>query len=179
MNGAAAAGLAVAIPDVFAPLGYLAAAVGLLGVSRSVADRTPRLAALGTGLSLVGIAGWAVVAAATFASALLAPLAAVSLVPLPVQLAVLVSMVLGYAVVGSASRRAGGHSRAASASLVVPAVLFVVLFGSALATDVDPALGAALIGAGQTVAHLAIGVTLDTQPVADDVAVGAGDSVTG
>lgn len=163
-------------PDVFGPLGYLLALVGLLGLYPALVDRTPRMVRFGAVVAAVPLLGWIAITIATMAEAV-----GVLGTPLAVLFGSLfvvhvVTLVLTYVVFGVACVRAGGHWRPAGLLLLAPPALLASLVVGAAVLG-DSTTGAFVIGSLQAVVHLSIGGVLragaaSTGPWVGDAALG-------
>lgn len=148
--------------DVFGPTGYVAAILGLYGVYPTLAAQThrlPRLAALLAGLVAPG---WALIAGWNFGAAagLLPP--QTDVLPGAFFVAVILTTLVVYLLFGIASLQAGGQTRPFGLLLLAPAGLFLLLLVGGSLLSLNAAVGGVIIGAGQALAHGAIGGTLLT-----------------
>ncbi len=146
-------------PDVFAPLGYLLATIGLLVFSRSSVREHPGLMAIGRVSGSVLALGWmffAIWALGAWAGAL-EP--AVEFLPGVAYLGLYGAMVVTYSVFGLAAARAEVPSRTVGILLLIPAVLIALLVVG-MGVIGNAAVGAFLVGTAQSLTHLAIGGAL-------------------
>lgn len=158
-------------PDVFGPLGYLLALVGLLGLYPALVDRTPTVARVAAVVALVPLVGWAAISIATLAGA-----AGVLGTSLPglfggFFLVHMAALFLTYVLFGVASLRAGVHARTVGVLLLVPPVLLVSLMAGAAVIG-GSTIGAFVIGSLQAVVHLSIGGLLRAGATPADAPVG-------
>lgn len=165
-------------PDVFAPVGYLVALIGLYGLYPGLVERTPRLARAAVVLGMVPLAGWTAMTGQGVAAAvgLLPPDATV--VPGPLFVVHVVSVVLTYVLFGVASLRAGIHSRSLGLLLLAPPTLLLGMIVAATAVG-NSAVGAMVVGGAQAAVHLSIGVILRGEHVVGNVETQTADGTTG
>lgn len=148
------------VQNVVGPAGWTAAFVGLLGLTRRIAEENPRLsrvAALFTGL---GLAGAVITALGNFV-VLLNIVAEMPTWFTPLQLLLLIGILLGFATYAIATLRADHIPQRVGLLLLTPAAIFmlnivrVATFGST-----TPIWAPSVLGAGQALALLAIGYVL-------------------
>lgn len=145
---------------VVGPLGFAVGALGLLGLTPALVDESRRVAQAGAVFAGLGVVGWFVIAATGLAD--LAGFTA------PTALQILgffgfFEMLVGFPLVGVASLRSDGHTRALGLLLVAPALLFGTMIASGAVTG-GTAVGAVLISSGLTLVHLSVGYVLRTGP---------------
>lgn len=145
-------------PDVFAPVGYLLATLGLLGLVPGLVGDIPRLGRAAALAGSIAVVGWVAVLAEMLASAIGVASPIVSL-PDVVWLPVVLSTFGSYLLFALATRLSRRHTGAASLLLLAPPVLVasVIVGGTVLGPS---AVGILLIGTGQCIAHLSLGVVL-------------------
>lgn len=146
-------------PDVFGPVGYFLAIVGLLGLYPALVDRAPRLARAGAAIAVVPLVGWSWFSIAAFAelAGIVAP--ASEIIPGSVFLVHVVGVVLTYGLFAVASLQAGSSSRLVGVLLLAPPVLMAFLVVAA--GVIGPStVGAFIVGSLQAGVHLSIGGVL-------------------
>lgn len=143
-------------PDVFGPVGYLLALVGMLGLYPALVDRTPTVVRVGAVVAVVPLVGWTAISIATLAEAvgiLDTPIAALFG---PFFLLHMLTLILAYLLFGVASLRSGVHPRPVGLLLLAPPVsLVTILVGAAVLGE--STIGAFVIGSLQAAVHLSIG----------------------
>lgn len=152
--------------DVFAPMGYLLALVGLLGLYPSLRERTPRLTRVASSMAVIPLVGWIVITAVSVGELTgVAPQAAV--LPGAVFGVHMVGLILTYVLFGAAVQRSGRHPRAVGVLLFVVPTLFIgMLVGAAVMGQ--SAVGPFVVGSLLALSHLAIGYSLQTnRPTTD------------
>lgn len=154
------------VENVVGPVGFVLGFVGLLGLSPSLADRSPKLTRAGAVFAALGAVGFSVIA--------LQGLARLAGGEPPTWLGVFVllaatGMLLGFPTFGAVSVRTDVHSRTLGLLLVAPATIFAVMLSQAvlftqwgLFSETIVAWSAVVISTGQALAHLAIGYSLRT-----------------
>jgi hypothetical protein len=165
----------VATPvDVFGPVGFLLALVGLYGLYPELADGTPKLARSGAIVAAVPVVDYAVISASAFGQMVevLPPIS--DFLPAVFFVLHLGAMTLAYALFGVATLRTETHPRPISFLLLAPPVLIVVQMASAAIVE-NPAVGAFLVGSALAVVHLAIGYSLKAGSGAHDHGKPTGD----
>lgn len=163
-------------PDVFAPVGYLLATLGLLGLAPGLIRDAPRLGRTAAAAGSVAALGWLAVLAEMLGRALglASPIASL---PDIVWLPVVLSTIGSYLLFALATRLSSRFAGAVSLLLVAPPVLVasVIVGGSILGAS---AVGILLIGTGQCIAHLGLGIALRESipgavtPTADEASTG-------
>lgn len=147
-------------------VGYVAGFLGLLGLYPRFADRSPRLASVGAGAAVLGLVAFSV-----FTVNRLAEFAGVASGDPPGWLAFTVmaatGFVVGFLSFGVAALRDGVHPRTVGLVLLVPAIIIVLMFAH-MAVGWDSPVTVFVVSAGQGMAHLAIGATLETAGEATD-----------
>lgn len=146
-------------PDVFGPVGYFLAIVGLLGLYPALVDRAPRLARAGAAIAVVPLVGWSWFSIAAFAELAGIVSAASAMIPGPVFLVHVVTLVLTYGLFAVASLRAGRSLRLVGALLLAPPILMSTMVVAAAVVG-NSTSGAFLVGSLQAVVHLSIGGVL-------------------
>jgi len=164
--------------DVFGPVGWTAAFLGLLGLYPRLADRSPRAAQAGAVFVAVGVAGAAVTAVTA-----LAELAGVVTDPpawfAAFNLPIFVGIIPGFLAFGVATLSTGARSRTLGLLLLAPAVIFSVNFVRVLVLGpTTPQWAPFLLGAGQAAALLAVGYSLVSAGTPPDSAAVSTDSAT-
>lgn len=148
--------------DVFGPLGYVAAVLGLVGLYPTLAASSRRIPRVAAGVAGVTGAAWLLISGWNFgeAAGLLPP--QTDVVPGAFFVAVILSTLVMYLLFGVASLRAERHSRTFGLLLLAPAAMIAVLIVGGVVLSTDAAVGGLVVGAGQTLAHGAIGGRLLT-----------------
>ncbi|MFB6136310.1 MAG: hypothetical protein ABEJ04_06085 [Halobacteriaceae archaeon] len=162
--------------DVFGPAGWVLGFVGLLGLYPGLAERAPRTSRAGAVFTTVGVVG-----AATTAVVNLGQLTGITGEPpawfAALNLLMLVGIVPGFLTVGVAVLRTDVQSRFLGMLLLVPALLFVVNVVRVTALGPRAPTGAPFVlGGGQALALLAIGVRLRTAETPTDRAPSPADA---
>jgi hypothetical protein len=165
----------VATPaDVFGPVGFLLALVGLYGLYPELVERAPKLARSGAVVAAVATVDYVVIAASTFGQlvGVLPPISDV--LPAVFFVSHLVAMILTYGLFGVAALRTDAHPRPVGFLLLVFPILIVVQMANAAVMG-NPGAGAFLVGSVLAVVHLAIGYSLGTRSGAHDHGEPTGD----
>lgn len=154
--------------DVFGPLGYVAAILGLFGLYPTLADQSRSISRGAAVLAGVTAPVWLLISGWNFgeAAGLLPP--QTDVVPGAFFVAVILSTFAMYLLFGIATLRCERHTRTVGHLLLVPAAMFAVLIVGGVVLSMDSAVGGLVVGAGQALAHGAIGGRLVTgKPHAD------------
>lgn len=165
LHGVEAATDMVLEPNPF-EFGYVLGFLGLLGLYHALVDDNPWLARLGAVAAVLGMIGLSV-----FTALHLAEVAGLVAPEQPAWFGVfalfpLVGFVVGYLSIGIASLRADVHTRTVGLLLLVPGLIVVVMIIQILAGWTSQ-WQAFVISAGEAMAHLAIGVALETRTDTD------------
>lgn len=158
-------------PDVFGPVGYFLAIVGLLGLYPALVDRAPRLARAGAAIAVVPLVGWSWFSIVAFAelTGIVSP--ASEAIPGPVFIVHVVTLVLTYGLFAVASIRADSSFRLVGGLLLAPPILMSTMVVASVVVD-NSTTGAFLVGSLQAVVHLSIGVVLRASAAPARVPVG-------
>lgn len=147
---------------VFRIPGYVIGFVALVGLYPSLADRSPKLAAIGAVFGALGAVGWLVDGLAGTSRSLAAYLGTEPPAWLGAfGILILLGFVLGHLSFGVASIRTDVYSRAVGVALLTPLVVVVVNLGIVAAGLTSPE-GRFVVSSGFAIAHLAIGFALRT-----------------
>lgn len=146
-------------PDVFGPIGYLLAIIGLFGLYPALVTRNSVLARVAAAVAVVPLVGWVVITTSTVGRAvgLLPPQAAV--LPGVFYAVHLGSVMLTYGLFGAVSLRADARPRVFGALLLGAPALFVVMIAGAAVLG-NSAAGSFAVGGGLALLHLAAGSVL-------------------
>lgn len=154
--------------DIFGPGGFAIAFVGLLGLYPTLADKTPWLARVGAlfaAVGSVGAAGTSLGSLGSFMGVLPEDPPAWAAI---FMLAMVIGMVPGFISFGVASLRTDIQSRTTGFLLLIPAIIFAVMFSGTVHSVVNDSLANLILSSGQALSHLAIGLTLRSQGLATD-----------
>lgn len=150
-------------PDVFAPAGYLIAVIGMVALYPALVDRSPKLARTAVLVAIIPAVGWISILALTTGELL--GIASNTVTPGPFLAIHIVGLLATYLLFAGASLRSDLHSNAVGGLLLIPPLLIVAMFASAAVIG-NSTVGAFLVGIGQAVAHLSIGVALPDRSTA-------------
>jgi len=161
--------------DVFGPIGWTLAFVGLLGLYPGLAERTARVSRAGALFAAVGVSG-----ATATAVVNLGQLAGVTGQPpawfAAFNLLMLVGIIPGFLTFAIIVLWTDVQSRSLGLSLLLPALLFAVNIVRVTTLGPRAPTGAPFVlGGGQALAFLAIGVTLRTTEMSADQATSPAD----
>lgn len=161
--------------DVFGPVGYLIALVGLLGLYPTLGDRTSKVTRAVLAVASIPLAGWIVIT--VWSGGEVAGIVPPQTEVLPGVFFVvhMVGMVLTYGLFGVAVLRSGAHPRTVGVLLLVVPTLFIAMVAGAALTA-NATAGAFVIGSLLALTHLALGYSLqaDRTPIDHDLPAGAG-----
>lgn len=162
--------------DVFGPSGWVLAFVGLLGLYPGLAGRTARVSRAGAVFTAVGVGGATVTAVVN-----LGQLAGLAGQPpawfAALELLMLVGIIPGFLTFAIAVLRTDVQSRALGLLLLVPVLLFAVNIVRVTTLGPRAPTGAPFVlGGGQALAFLAIGVVLRGAETSTDRATSPADA---
>lgn len=146
-------------PDVFAPLGYLVALVGLVTLYPSLVDRSPYVTRIATVLAAIPLVGWSGFAVTGLLE--LVEVAPALVAPLPAEWFVvhMAALILTYGLFALACLRSGTLGRAVGLLLFAPPLLFIVMLAAAAVLGYS-AVGAFVVGGAQAIVHVGVGAAL-------------------
>lgn len=146
-------------PDVFVMTGHLLALAALLGLSPTLAERSPRLVRGATYVGTLTLTGWAVLSGVRFLALLdlMSPIAEV--VPGVVLVLILAAIALTYTMFGIAAGRGTAGSWTMGFVLLAPGALLLVLLVKSAVVG-SSGVGGFVIAAGLAVAMLTLGHSL-------------------
>lgn len=141
-----------ALQSIAGPTGFLFGSLGVLGLYRTLIDRTPRLGKIGAAIAMIAAVGW-------FIITVLGVVEVTGLVSVPsvgpIAIVVFLSILVSYSIAGLSIIRFDTHPTLTGVFVLVPAAMFIVLMAR---------LGSPfVIDTGHTIGHIGVALTLWSQ----------------
>lgn len=166
------------VQNVVGPAGWTASFIGLLGLYPTLADRSPRLAAVGAVFVALGLVGGMIATVGNLFQ-LLGVLAEPPAWLEPLQLLLMIGIVPGFLTVGSIALRTRAWSRHLGLLVLSPALIFVVnIVRVSTLGSTTPMWAPFVLGSGQALVLLGIGYALRTEAFPSDGVASPAETTT-